>query len=283
MAHGGEITGEFKPARYAKDKVAYYPPPSKDGYKNREMRLAEAKGVRGKYSHREGHSFIMSKGQAETLKKYLREGRDASAITGELYDLDEMAKGGMMEHGLRIGDKVTDDMFWDNQIVVENQKTHKRAQINLETGQRKDEMAKGGELKNDLLVQFWIAVNKNEKDKMINLSEKLKNKGVSDELKDYISKNALFAKENFPKKEYDNDHVLKMVKMTISSYNNRSKYAMGGKVKFEDKVKAIKASLLKNKKVPTKVQKDYGKTYNTKEAEQAAKRIAGAMRKKEMK
>ena len=61
------------------------------------------------------------------------------------------------------------------------------------------------------------------------------------------------------------------------------KMAMGGKVKFEDKVKAIKASLLKTKKVPTKVQKDYGKTYNAKEAEQAAKRIAGAMRKKEMK
>jgi hypothetical protein len=61
------------------------------------------------------------------------------------------------------------------------------------------------------------------------------------------------------------------------------KYVKGGKVTFDDKVKAIKSSLLKNKKVPTKVQKDYGKTYNPKEAEQAAKRIAGAMRKKEMK
>jgi hypothetical protein len=61
------------------------------------------------------------------------------------------------------------------------------------------------------------------------------------------------------------------------------KMAMGGKVKFEDKVKAIKASLLKTKKVPKKVQKDYGKTYSSKEAEAAAKRIAGSMRKKEMK
>ena len=62
-----------------------------------------------------------------------------------------------------------------------------------------------------------------------------------------------------------------------------SKMAMGGKVKFEDKVKSIKASLLKTKKVPKKVQKDYGKTYSPKEAEQAAKRIAGSMRKKGMK
>jgi len=58
---------------------------------------------------------------------------------------------------------------------------------------------------------------------------------------------------------------------------------IGGKVKFQDKVKAIKASLLETKKVPKKVQKDYGKTYNAKEAELAAKRIAGAMAKKGMK
>ena len=52
--------------------------------------------------------------------------------------------------------------------------------------------------------------------------------------------------------------------------------AMGGEVKFSDKVKAVKASLLKTKKVSPKVQKDYGKTYSPKEAEQAAKRIVGS-------
>jgi len=52
--------------------------------------------------------------------------------------------------------------------------------------------------------------------------------------------------------------------------------AMGGKVKFEDKVKAVKESLLKRKKVSPKVQKDYGKTYSPKEAEESAKRIIGA-------
>jgi uncharacterized protein (UPF0254 family) len=58
------------------------------------------------------------------------------------------------------------------------------------------------------------------------------------------------------------------------------KMAKGGKVKFEDKVKSIKASLLKRKKVSPKVQKDYGKTYSPKEAEESAKRIAGALRAK---
>jgi hypothetical protein len=59
-----------------------------------------------------------------------------------------------------------------------------------------------------------------------------------------------------------------------------NKMAMGGKVKFADKVKEVKASLLKRKKVSPKVQKDYGKTYSPKEAEQSAKRIIGAQVKK---
>ena len=58
------------------------------------------------------------------------------------------------------------------------------------------------------------------------------------------------------------------------------KMSMGGKVKFADKVKEVKASLLKRKKVSPKVQKDYGKTYSPKEAEESAKRIIGAQVKK---
>jgi hypothetical protein len=60
-----------------------------------------------------------------------------------------------------------------------------------------------------------------------------------------------------------------------------SKMAMGGKVKFADKVKSIKKSLLERKKVSPKVQKDYGKTYSPKEAEESANRIVGAMTAKE--
>ena len=55
---------------------------------------------------------------------------------------------------------------------------------------------------------------------------------------------------------------------------------MGGKVTFDDKVSSIKKSLLKKKTVSPKIQKDYGKTYNKKEALESAQRIAGAMRAK---
>jgi hypothetical protein len=54
-----------------------------------------------------------------------------------------------------------------------------------------------------------------------------------------------------------------------------------GGVTFADKVSSIKSSLLKRKKVSPKVQKDYGKTYSPKEAEESAKRIVGAMTAKE--
>jgi hypothetical protein len=64
------------------------------------------------------------------------------------------------------------------------------------------------------------------------------------------------------------------------SFSVKEAMSMGGKVTFEDKVSSIKKSLLKRKKVSPKVQKDYGKTYNKKEALESAKRIAGAIKKK---
>jgi hypothetical protein len=61
----------------------------------------------------------------------------------------------------------------------------------------------------------------------------------------------------------------------------KTKYAEGGPT-FDDKVDSISKALVDRKKVPKSVQKDYGKTYSKKEAIESAKRIAGAMRKKEM-
>lgn len=69
-------------------------------------------------------------------------------------------------------------------------------------------------------------------------------------------------------------------KRHTSPKNPKYHYGKGGTT-FMDKVKAIKARLLKNKKVSPKVQSAYGKTYSDKEAEEAAKRIAGAMRRDE--
>lgn len=49
--------------------------------------------------------------------------------------------------------------------------------------------------------------------------------------------------------------------------------------KFNDKVKAI-SKRLEGTKVPKKLEKDYGKTYDKKESVQAARRIVGSIIKK---
>jgi len=49
-----------------------------------------------------------------------------------------MAKGGATEHGLKMGDTIWADQFWDNTVIVDNPKTG-RAVVNLETGKRKEQ------------------------------------------------------------------------------------------------------------------------------------------------
>ena len=73
----------------------------------------------------------------------------------------------------------------------------------------------------------------------------------------------------------------KIERVKLSKTKNDDTMAEGGKVKFADKVASVKASLLKRKKVPKAVQKDYGKTFSPAEAEDSAKRIVGAMTAKE--
>jgi hypothetical protein len=70
-------------------------------------------------------------------------------------------------------------------------------------------------------------------------------------------------------------------KFAILERGGKKKMIKGGAT-FDDKVKAISKNL-KGRKVPKKLQKDYGKTYDTKqERDDAARRIAGAMRAEEM-
>jgi hypothetical protein len=50
----------------------------------------------------------------------------------------KFAKGGMIQHGLKRGDEIIDDQFWDNSIVVRNRKDGTQAVVKLETGERKE-------------------------------------------------------------------------------------------------------------------------------------------------
>jgi len=88
--------------------------------------------------------------------------------------------------------------------------------------------------------------------------------------------------EIWESKEMAEDREKKLLKIgnTNIKITKLPSMKMGGKVTFEDKVSSIKKSLLKKKTVSPKVQKDYGKTYNKKEALESAQRIAGAMKAK---
>jgi hypothetical protein len=103
----------------------------------------------------------------------------------------------------------------------------------------------------------------------------VKNEG-SNFLKDYSYKGTLTKFEFLDDKDFV--EALKYLdRPSIKSF----KFEKGG-VTFDEKVSSISKSLLKRKKVSPSVQKDYGKTYNKKEAIESAKRIAGKIRAKEM-
>lgn len=68
--------------------------------------------------------------------------------------------------------------------------------------------------------------------------------------------------------------------MFIDTLQDADKLGFGGKVKFKDKVKSISENL-KGRKVPKRLQKEYGKTYDKKwERDESARRIAGSQLKK---
>ena len=126
-------------------------------------------------------------------------------------------------------------------------------------------MAKGGEvtLKGDQKmkgVQTFIVAE----DRNVNY------KGTFEEFKaDYFKK--------APYTDKSPDYALKYAYNILNKTISDGGYmAKGGKT-FEGKVKSIKKSLIERKKVPKSVQKDYGKTFSPKEAEDSAKRIVGSL------
>ena len=85
-----------------------------------------------------------------TSKMYLRDLLVEKELTKAEYDKyfekgGYMAKGGAMEHGLKRGDTIIDDMSWDKSVKVLNNKTG-YAVVHLETGERKEMKAMGGEM-----------------------------------------------------------------------------------------------------------------------------------------
>jgi hypothetical protein len=159
---------------------------------------------------------------------------------------ENFAKGGLTEHGLKRGDTIKDDLFWENAITVTD-KDGKLAKVDLAKGIRKESMAKGGEL----------------------------SMGIETEMKEHGMSKAEATKTAKDHLRENPNYYSKMKAAGLEDGGQLELFAKGGAT-FDDKVRAIKRNLV-GKKVPKDYQDEYGKRYDKNEAEESARRIAGAM------
>ena len=224
------------------------------------------------------------------------------SYNGRFWDKTNMAKGG------KVGDPISEEelkklverLSKKDKLDMQESYALSKAKYNLERI-NKGKMAEGGEVKsirNYLDEKYGSYSDKKlTKEDIINIFKIDKDAYVNIFIGGRVTGPKSFGMKDVASYRVDGRLINLMIKkgelkkfksvgkvwyytLDFEKFNIEQKMADGGKVKFEDKVKAIKASLLKRKKVSPKVQKDYGKTYSPKEAEESAKRIAGALRAK---
>jgi hypothetical protein len=101
--------------------------------------------------------------------------------------------------------------------------------------------------------------------------------GIETEMKEHGMSKAEATKTAKDHLRENPNYYTKMKKAGLEDGGELTLFAEGGAT-FDDKVRAIKRNLV-GKKVPKDYQGEYGKKYDKDEAEESARRIAGAMRK----
>ena len=155
----------------------------------------------------------------------------------EFFKDEEFAKGGITEHGLRVGDTIVSEID-ANTIVVDNAVSGRRT-INISTGQS---MAKGG-MSDEIVILV--------KDKKGNVVFKTTS---TNKAADYCG---LHGRENF----------------TVETLDGRRIMAKGGRMGFKALSEKV-ASHYAGKSVPAKYQSEYGKFYDADEADTVGNKVA---------
>ena len=150
---------------------------------------------------------------------------------------DNFAKGGITEHGLRVGDTIVSEID-ANTIVVDNAVSGRRT-INISTGQS---MAKGG------MSDKIVILVKDKKGNVV-LKTTSTNKAA-----DYLG---LHGRDNF----------------TVETLDGRKIMAKGGRMGFKALSEKV-ASHYAGKSVPAKYQSEYGKFYDADEAKTVGNKVA---------
>ena len=246
MAEGGETADEYARGGEVTPYIVWV---SKDGEKRElfgEFKSMRAADMKMKKLWETGEYKSMGNKSKSSYEKegFYADGGETSAAE---HNIKQAKYGGKMAKG---GGIYSSDSLYHLQVLKDGEEVDKkkfRARSLKEAKEISEDEYEGDyEKKYGKNLTFIVSEAMAEGGKLVGKQKKLD-----------VNKNGKLDAEDF-----------KMLR--------KGKMAMGGKVKFEDKVKAIKASLLKRKKVSPKVQKDYGKTYSPKEAEESAKRIVGA-------
>ena len=147
---------------------------------------------------------------------------------------NQMAKGGVTEHGLRKGDTITDDMFWANEAVVKDAKGVKH-KVDLDKGKR---YAKGGNLKS---IAKEYEENEEENAHSVNVVLLAKHFGSADDLKEAKEILARHKKEGHLTSENGKKRMELHLKLIAKARKEMAKegikFGKGGAIYKGDKVR----------------------------------------------
>jgi len=228
MAKGGDLFGDMEGV---------------DLFEDYEDQPQEVQRILSKYEIEDNNYDVLQnlKAELEAIGYTMDFGLDAEPYDlrkiGQVGKSEFMAKGGITEHGLRVGDTIVSEID-ANTIVVDNAVSGRRT-INISTGQS---MAKGG------MSDKIVILVKDKKGNVV-LRTTSTNKAA-----DYCG---LHGRENF----------------TVETLDGRRIMAKGGRMGFKALSQKV-ASHYAGKSVPAKYQPEYGKFYDADEADTVGNKVA---------
>ena len=228
MAKGGDLFGDMEGV---------------DLFEDYEDQPQEIQRILSKYEMEDFNYDVLQnlKAELEAIGYTMDFGLDAEPYDlrkiGQVGKSEYMAKGGITEHGLRVGDTIVSEID-ANTIVVDNAVSGRRT-INISTGQS---MAKGG------MSDKIVILVKDKKGNVV-LKTTSTNKAA-----DYCG---LHGRENF----------------TVETLDGRRIMAKGGRMGFKALSEKV-ASHYAGKSVPAKYQSEYGKFYDADEAKTVGNKVA---------
>jgi hypothetical protein len=228
MAKGGDLFGDMEGV---------------DLFEDYEDQPQEVQRILSKYEIEDNNYDVLQnlKAELEAIGYTMDFGLDAEPYDlrkiGQVGKSEFMAKGGITEHGLRVGDTIVSEID-ANTIVVDNAVSGRRT-INISTGQS---MAKGG------MSDKIVILVKDKKGNVV-LRTTSTNKAA-----DYCG---LHGRENF----------------TVETLDGRRIMAKGGRMGFKALSEKV-ASHYAGKSVPAKYQSEYGKFYDADEAKTVGNKVA---------